>query len=89
MIEVFLRWVIVIDTESDEYDPRTVTYRSIIATIDIDNEGDAEAEDLTVEIDTDGMELIDGKTSYHFTSIAEDEVLDQIEIELEIPEYWE
>ena len=44
-IEVYDRGIpemgIVIDTESDEYDPRTVTYRSIIATIEIDNEGDA------------------------------------------------
>jgi uncharacterized repeat protein (TIGR01451 family) len=92
-IQVYERGIpemgIVIDTESDEYDPRTVTYRSIVATIEIDNEGDAEAEDLVVEIDTNGMEFIDGKTSYHFTSVEEDEVLDPIEIELEIPEYWD
>ena len=44
---------------------------------------------FTVEIDTDGMEFIDGKKSYHYTSIAEDEVLEPIEIELEIPEYWD
>ena len=93
VIEVYERGIpemdIVIDTESDEYDPRSATYRSIIATIDIDNEGDAEAEDLTVDIDTDGMEFIDGKKSYHYTAVEEDEVLDQIEIELEIPEYWD
>lgn len=92
-IEVYERGIpeigIVIDTEADEYDPRTVTYRSIITTIELDNEGDAEAEDLNVEIDTGGMEIIDGKKSYHFTAVEEDEVLSPIEIELEIPEYWE
>jgi uncharacterized repeat protein (TIGR01451 family) len=35
------------------------------------------------------MEFIDGKKSYHYTAVEEDEVLDQIEIELEIPEYWD
>jgi uncharacterized repeat protein (TIGR01451 family) len=92
-IEIYERGIpemdIVITTESDEYDPRMSTYRSIIATIDIDNEGDAEAEDLIVEIDTGGMKFLDGEDSYHFTSVEEDEVLDQIEIELEIPEYWD
>ncbi len=92
-IEVYERGIpemgIVIDTEQDTYDPRTVAYQSIIATIDIDNEGDAEAEDLMVEIDVDGMELLDGKLEHHFTSVEEDEVLDTLDLKMELPHYWE
>ncbi|WMW22723.1 BatD family protein [Methanolobus mangrovi] len=92
-IEVYERGIpemdIVIEPEQDTYDPRTISYPTIIATIAITNEGDAKAYDMDVDIDVDGMELIDGKLSHHLISIDEDEVLDPIEIKLEIPHYWE
>ncbi len=92
-IEVYERGIpemkIDIETEDDTYDPRTVKYQSIITTIDIENEGDAEAEVLDVEIDANGMELLDGDLSHHFTSVEEDEVLSTLDLKFEIPHYWE
>jgi conserved repeat domain len=92
-IEVYERGIpemdIVIEPEQDTYDPRTISYPFIIATIAITNEGDAKAYDMDVDIDVDGMELVDGKLSHHLISIDEDEVLDLIEIKLEVPHYWE
>lgn len=92
-IEVYERGIpemdISIEPEKDTYDPRTVSHQTISATIDIENEGDAKAYDMDVEIDVNGMEFVDGKSSHHFISIDEDEILEPIEIELEIPHYWE
>ncbi|WP_340818478.1 CARDB domain-containing protein [Methanolobus sp. WCC4] len=92
-IEVYERGIpemdITVETEKDEYDPRTVAYQYIEATIDITNDGDAKAYDMDVDIDVDGMELADGKLTYNYVSVEEDEVLDTIDIKLEIPHYWE
>ncbi|WP_164997851.1 BatD family protein [Methanolobus psychrotolerans] len=92
-VEVYERGIpemgIVIGTDKDTYDPRTLSPQYITATIDIDNEGDAQAYDMDVVIDVDGMELADGKLKHHFTSIEEDEVLDPIKVKLKIPHYWE
>ncbi|MEZ5334012.1 MAG: BatD family protein [Methanolobus sp.] len=92
-IEVYERGIpemeITIKTEDDEYDPRTVSYQTIETTIDIENTGDAEAYNLDVELDIDGMELADGEMTYNFISVEEDEVLDTIDIKIEIPHYWE
>ncbi|WP_292470934.1 CARDB domain-containing protein [Methanolobus sp.] len=93
VVEVYDRGIpemdITIKPEKDEYDPRTVAYQYIEASIDIKNKGDAKAYDMDVEIDVDGMELADGKLTYNYISVDEDEVLDTIDIKLEIPHYWE
>ncbi|WP_407356111.1 BatD family protein [Methanolobus sp. WCC5] len=93
VVEVYERGLpkmdIVIKTEKDTYDPRTTAYQYIVSTIDIKNKGDAEALDMDMEIDVDGMELADGKLTHRFMSVTEDEVLDTITIKLKIPHYWE
>lgn len=78
-----------VDDEDSTYDPRTISYPYITATIDIENEGHAKAYEMDLEIDPAGMELVDGKLNHHFISIDEDEVLDPIEVKLKIPHYWE
>lgn len=79
---------ITIKPESDEYDPRSVSYKFIEATISIKNEGDAQACNMDVDIDVDGMKVADGKLNCSYSSVDEDEVLDSIDIKLEIPHYW-
>lgn len=92
-IEVYERGIpemdITIKTDSNEYDPRTVTYQTIETTIDIKNKGDAKAYTMDVELDIGDMELADGDASYSFSSVDEDEVLDTISVKIEIPHYWE
>ncbi|WP_406661912.1 BatD family protein [Methanolobus sp. ZRKC3] len=92
-IKVYKRGIpemnIEIETEEDTYDPRTISYPYITATIEIENEGDAKAYEMDVEIDPFGMELVDGKLRHHLISIDEDEVLEPIEVKLKIPHYWE
>ncbi len=84
-----MRIEIEVDDDDSTYDPRTISYPYISATIDIENEGDAKAYEMDLEIDPVGMELVDGDLKHHFISIDEDEVLDPIEVKLKIPHYWE
>jgi uncharacterized repeat protein (TIGR01451 family) len=93
VVKVYRRGIpemkIEIETDEDTYDPRSISYPYITVTINVENEGDAKAYEMDLEVDPVGMELVDGKLKHHFISIDEDEVLDPIKVKLKIPHYWE
>jgi uncharacterized repeat protein (TIGR01451 family) len=78
-----------ITTDKDTYDPRMAGSSIVTATINIKNEGDAEAYTMDVEIDPKGMEQTSGKMKYSFTTVEEDEVLEPIVVKFKAPEYWD
>ncbi|MEL4304880.1 BatD family protein [Methanococcoides sp. LMO-2] len=93
-VEVYRRGVpefdIKIETEQNEYDPRSPSNpKEVVTTITVKNKGYAEAEDVEVIVDPAGMELADGDLKTRITSLAKDETAEVIEVELEVPHLWE
>ncbi|SES93371.1 conserved repeat domain-containing protein [Methanococcoides vulcani] len=79
-----------IDTEKDEYDPRSPSDpNEVVTTITIKNDGYAEANDVEIIISPASMELADGKLKYNLFTLAKDEIAEPIEVSLEIPHLWE
>ncbi|MDG6244255.1 MAG: BatD family protein [Methanolobus sp.] len=93
VVEVYERGLpemdIVIKTDKDTYDPRPNAYQQIVTTIDVKNKGDAEALNMDLEIDVDGMELAEGKLTHRFSSVEKNKAMDTITLKLKIPHYWE
>jgi uncharacterized repeat protein (TIGR01451 family) len=74
-----------VEADEDTYDPCDRIDLSLTAT----NNGDAEARDVVLTVDTVGMELINGEAEYTDTRVPKDATLDPVNITLEAPAPWE
>jgi hypothetical protein len=78
-----------IETNKDTYDSKSAGDSKIDVTINVKNNGDAEAKDIVLTIDTAGMELLKGKTEYINTRVLKDEALKPFNLTLKTPTPWE
>ena len=78
-----------IETNKDTYDSKSAGDSKIDVTINVKNNGDAEAKDIVLTTDTAGMELIKGKTEYINTRVLKDEALKPFNLTLKTPTPWE
>lgn len=74
-----------VETNEDEYDSNDRIDVSITAK----NNGDAQAKNVVLAIDTAGMELIKGKSEYKDTKVSKDEEFEPVNLTLEAPSPWE
>ena len=93
-IEIYRRGLpefeITIDTEKDEFDPKTMSsLQEITATFSIENIGYAEGKDTKLIIDSDGMEIANGKLKYDIYSLEKDEVAEPITVKFKAPQLWD
>ncbi|MGM0771221.1 MAG: BatD family protein [Halobacteriota archaeon] len=93
-VEVYRRGVpefdIKIETEQNEYDPRSPSNpKEVVTIITVKNKGYAEAEDVEVIVDPAVMELAEGDIKTRIKTLAKDETAEVIEVELEVPHLWE
>jgi uncharacterized repeat protein (TIGR01451 family) len=75
-------------TDKDTYDPKSGD-NLIHVTINAENNGDAQANDVVMDIDTAGLELVSGQTEYTNSGIDKDESLIPINLTLKTPTPWE
>lgn len=79
-----------LNIEKKTYDPtRLSTPRFIEGTITIKNIGDAKASNIVLNVDTDGLELADGKLVQTIFSLEKGETTEPIAFSLKIPMLWE
>ncbi len=74
-----------IETNKDNYDSKSTGDSEIRVSIKIKNDGDAEAKDVVLTVDTAGMELVNGKTKYTYSRVLKDETLKPINLTLKTP----
>ena len=60
------------ELDDDEYEP----YSTVEADITIQNIGDAEADDVTVYVDAEALDVVQGKLRHHYSTIERGELLD-------------
>lgn len=79
-----------IDVEQNTYDPTLLsTPRHIEANVTIENVGNAEAFNVLLNIDTDGLELADGKLTQTTSSLEKEESTKTLTFSMEIPMLWD
>jgi uncharacterized repeat protein (TIGR01451 family) len=74
-----------IETNKDAYDSKSAGDSEMHVSINIKNEGDAEAKDVVLTVDTAGMQLVNGKTKYTYSRVLKDETLKPINLTLKTP----
>ncbi len=60
------------ELDDDEYEP----YSTVEADLTIQNIGDAEADDVTVYVDAEDLDVVQGKLRHHYSTIERGELLD-------------
>lgn len=80
---------ITVETDKDTYDSKSIGDSKIDVTIKVANNGDAEAKNTVLTIDTAGMELLKGKAEYRNSEIHKSEALKPINLTLKTPAPWE
>ena len=81
---------ITIETDEGTYDPKDISLpKKITATITVKNNGDAEAEDVDLVIDTGNLVLNDGDLTHDYFSILKGETKSPITIEMDVPYLWD
>ncbi|MBC7086351.1 MAG: DUF11 domain-containing protein [Methanomethylovorans sp.] len=79
-----------IDVEQDTYDPAKLsTPLYIKAKVTIENVGSGKASNLMLNIDTDGLELADGKLTQTTASLEKEESTKPLNFSLKIPLLWD
>lgn len=78
----------VIHTDREEYDPRLDFESEIDLDIEIYNDGDTRAEDVKVNLNTSGMEVIEGDLDINISSLEKDDMVEK-SATLKVPHYWE
>ena len=78
-----------VDTDQDSYDSKLASDNRIEVTINVNNDGDAKAENAVLVIDTGGLEVISGKTKHTYSTVTKGETLDPITLTLQVPSPWE
>src|SRR5665647_2381647 len=78
-----------IGTNKDTYDSKSTGDSKIDVSINVKNNGDAEAKDIVLTTDTAGVELLKGKTEYINTRVLKDEALKPFNLTLKTPIPWE
>ncbi len=80
---------ITVETDKNAYDSKSAGDSKIDVTIKVANNGDAEAKNTVLTIDTAGLELLNGKAEYRNTEIHKAEALKPINLTLKTPAPWE
>ena len=78
-----------IETDKDTYDSKSTGDKRIDVTITVKNNGKAKAENVVLNVDTAGLEVLSGKTKYTYTKILKDETVEPITLTLKAPTPWE
>jgi uncharacterized repeat protein (TIGR01451 family) len=78
-----------VETKKDIYDSKYLADGKIDVSIIAKNNGDAEAKNIVLTIDTAGLELLRGKNEYKITELHKDEALKPINLTLKTPAPWE
>jgi len=77
-----------VETDKGTYDSKSSGDSKIDVTINVENNGDAEAKNTVLTIDTAGLELLKGKTEYRNAVIHKGESLAPINLTLKTPAPW-
>jgi uncharacterized repeat protein (TIGR01451 family) len=78
-----------VETKKDTYDSKSTGDSRIDVTITGKNDDEAKAENVVLTIDTDGLEVLSGKTKYTYSSIQKDETIEAINLTLKASTPWE
>lgn len=78
-----------VETEKDTYDSKITGDSRIDVSITVKNDGDAKAENVVLTVDTDGLEVLSGKTKHTYTNVLKDETLETINLTLKTSTPWE
>jgi uncharacterized repeat protein (TIGR01451 family) len=78
-----------VKTKKDTYDSKLTGDSRIDVTINVKNDDEAKAEDVVLTVDTDGLEVLSGKTKYTYTEILKDETVKPINLTLKASTPWE
>lgn len=78
-----------VETDKDTYDSKSTGDSRIDVSITVKNNGEAEAKDVVLTVDTAGMEFLNGKPEYTYSKIPKEKTLEPINITLETPAPWE
>ena len=78
-----------VETDKNTYDSKSSGDSKIGATIKVKNNGEAEAKNTVLTIDTAGLELLSGKAEYSNTEVHKAESLRPINLTLKTPAPWE
>src|SRR5674476_2560 len=90
LVSIFIsKLEIKIETNKDTYDSKSTGDSKIDVSINVKNNGDAEAKDIVLTTDTAGVELLKGKTEYINTRVLKDEALKPFNLTLKTPTPWE
>ena len=91
-LDIFIRgepnFDIDVETKKDTYDSKSTGDSAIYVSIKIKNDGKAKAKDTVLTIDTAGMEVLKGKTTYKFGEVLKGETLEPVNITLKTPTPW-
>jgi hypothetical protein len=78
---------ITISTDKDTYDPKKVSESAFISNITVRNKGKEDLVNVVIALDTDSMNLTQGKLVHRFSEIPKDSE-ESIKIKLETPLIW-
>lgn len=78
-----------VETEKDTYDSKSKGDSRIDLTITAKNDDEAKAEDVLLIVDTDGLEVLSGKTKYTYSEILKSESIKPVNLTLKTPTPWE
>lgn len=78
-----------VETKKDTYDSKLTGDNRIDVSITVKNDDEAKAEDVVLTIDTDGLEVLNGKTKHTYTSILKSEAVEPINLTLKASTPWE
>ena len=92
-VQVFKRGIpkIKINIESDQstYDPKKSSESTFEIEVQVENDGDAKAENVFLEIDVGNLELTDGTLVHSFSEIKKGESSETIKLKFKTPLFWE
>ncbi|ADE36768.1 BatD family protein [Methanohalophilus mahii] len=78
-----------IETGRDEYDPRITSETEMEVTLKIKNGGSAKAEDIQLNVDPAGMDVVGGDLTETISSLEADETTEEYKLTLKVPHLWE
>lgn len=78
-----------VETKKDTYDSKLTGDNRIGITINVKNDGEAKAQNVVLTVDTDGLEVFNGKTKYTYTKILKGETVEPISLTLKASTPWE
>jgi len=78
-----------IETDEDEYDPKHTSETEIDVTFKVKNDGAAKAEDVIINIDSAGMDAINGDLTKTVSSLKVGEITEEYTVTLETPHLWD